>query len=849
MSINNLPKDVLDLFPKWSYQCPNCGKQYNEIVQACVQCGVAYEESKWRVPPAFLKNYEAMSDYAHNVLAPKLTQKQRKRLFEYFTELFSDDFASGNFNLWTSSATDVGSSTLTPSSDTAHDGTYSCKHSIGAFEDDVYILKEVGTQSVLFFRNYVKITNWTGYLSSRYHLIMNVYSEYGNHIASVGIGGTTRFLKLLYRDGSTWYSVDSSTTLDLDTWYCLELEVDQVEEAYRVFLDGEEVSDITQNSTVASWTPDRISVGQQTYGLGTAENTEATIYTDCVVVADTYVGPEEEEEEPPAGAEATFEDNNTSEFTDTLYSSGTVTATDSVAHHGTYSCKCDVNADGNAYAEGYFDIAEQQPVYCRGYFRFNQLPETNRDYTIIAFENTDGPTTVGYIQFINDGGTKKWKMMRTTSGGATYTVSEPSTLEENTWVCVEFAHGETLAKLWIDGTELLSYDDATNQTINRVHVGACSTDIDADDTLEIFIDCIIVANEYIGVETDLKVTNLAVNNVATIGTSVLSTDQNVLSITKPDGSPSITKLSGIHLVHNYPQIPRSNPVIPTYDSVGNGNILFEDTTYAENPEETYPDGQRSSIYLTMVEHPYPNLGKFSPIIATDHGLWVEKDIQTYGALFTSSDPGKGTGGGAIMMGHGFFGDVNFPPCIVLSDANFDELHLFSSAVTQALADLKLRNLTASGAVSGSTVSSSGIVYGTGFNIDAVTPHLHLDVSGVTKGFLLFDGTNVRLASTSGIPLKLSSGNGTITLSGTVSADGISCSSLSSSGGVSGTGFYVGQYKVVGERQDAISVPYPLLTVNSENYEDSTCRTKVNAIIDSLGELRIILAHHGLCHPY
>jgi hypothetical protein len=99
-------------------------------------------------------------------------------------------------------------------------------------------------------------------------------------------------------------------------------------------------------------------------------------------------------------------------------------------------------------------------------------------------------------------------------------------------------------------------------------------------------------------------------------------------------------------------------------------------------------GRYANLYLVMVQDPGDST-VYQPIIATDRGLWVEKDIQAYGALFTSSDPGKGTGGGAVLIGHGFYGNQNFPPCIVLPDSGFNTLHLYSSVVTEALANMKL----------------------------------------------------------------------------------------------------------------------------------------------------------------
>jgi hypothetical protein len=92
----------------------------------------------------------------------------------------------------------------------------------------------------------------------------------------------------------------------------------------------------------------------------------------------------------------------------------------------------------------------------------------------------------------------------------------------------------------------------------------------------------------------------------------------------------------------------------------------------------------------------PN-GNYDPKIATDQGLFAEKDIFTYGALFTESDPAKMTGGtagggGAVLIGHGFYGTSSFPPCIVLPDSGYPTLNIFTSVANQTYGNLALGSL-------------------------------------------------------------------------------------------------------------------------------------------------------------
>jgi hypothetical protein len=94
----------------------------------------------------------------------------------------------------------------------------------------------------------------------------------------------------------------------------------------------------------------------------------------------------------------------------------------------------------------------------------------------------------------------------------------------------------------------------------------------------------------------------------------------------------------------------------------------------------------------MISDPTGN--SYNPFIATDEGFFVEKDFQTYGAVFTQSDPSKGTGGGAVLIGHGFYGSTGFPPCIVLPDEGYNTLHLLTNVNNMTRADLSLGTLDA-----------------------------------------------------------------------------------------------------------------------------------------------------------
>lgn len=109
------------------------------------------------------------------------------------------------------------------------------------------------------------------------------------------------------------------------------------------------------------------------------------------------------------------------------------------------------------------------------------------------------------------------------------------------------------------------------------------------------------------------------------------------------------------------------PVDPTYSTPTYGNIEFHDSGSLN---------QRVNIYLDEVED-MSTPGSYNPMLVIDQGLWVEKDIQTYGMLATNSDPHKGWGGGAIVIGHGLTGSMD-PPKMVLTDAGWSTLYVYYS---------------------------------------------------------------------------------------------------------------------------------------------------------------------------
>ncbi|PVX24525.1 MAG: hypothetical protein CW691_07355 [Candidatus Bathyarchaeum sp.] len=292
-----LPKEVLNLFPMWEYRCPCCGTYIESDKAFCPKCKTAFDEKKWRVAPRFLKSYDAMSYYAHKVLAPKLSSEQRKLLFKYFTELFSDGFESGDFSEWTGTATAI-NGTNNVVDYWAHHGTHSYECDMPSGYDKAYIWRDLSGTSQENIRFYIKITGASFSDGDKFSIVST--HRVGNFkIAEIGIINSTRQLYLTYQDNSFSSPTNtSSTTLELDTEYCIELEViaeDNTHGTWRVYVDGTEIADITVENSLFNYMygyANRVIFGTNNYS-GTPT---ATFLFDCVVVADTYTGPETTEQ-------------------------------------------------------------------------------------------------------------------------------------------------------------------------------------------------------------------------------------------------------------------------------------------------------------------------------------------------------------------------------------------------------------------------------------------------------------------------------------------------------------------------------------------------------------------------
>ena len=286
-----LPKEVLSLFPMWEYRCPCCSTYVESNKSFCPNCKTPFDEKRWRVPPRFLKSHDAMSEYAHKVLAPKLTPKQRELLFQYFTELFSDGFESGDFSAWTSTSAES-PSTIEVQSTIKYSGTYACKIYAAAGWHPASAKITFTEQATVYFRDYLQFdhlpdsnTNWCEllYITCLFVQKVRLYND----------AGTVKWQIVCKDDVAEISNALSSSSPVVDTWYCVEIKGYKgtgADGELRLYVDGVDVCSLTGlNIDNTGFTDARI------YGTVYAGGS-TNVYHDCVVVADAYIGPEAEGE-------------------------------------------------------------------------------------------------------------------------------------------------------------------------------------------------------------------------------------------------------------------------------------------------------------------------------------------------------------------------------------------------------------------------------------------------------------------------------------------------------------------------------------------------------------------------
>jgi hypothetical protein len=284
-----VPYWLLKLLPLFDYICPKCKREVKQKSHKCPYCGENYGVPL-RVPPKVLKDGKALEDYVHKHIFPKVSAWQREYLAKYFTVIFQDGFESGDFSAWTGTYV-ARSGTITVTSNDKHHGTYSARFTgLGREEDAASVYKAITAIADVFTRIYLKVPGEPSLVG--WGATINYYGS--DHLAKVIYDRVNDYWGVRFYDGYSWQNVWGSVAkpLTANTWTCLEFEVYVHSSAgyFKVWINGTLVCNPTNLRTDAKGNITRVYVGE-IYLDGT--ETVATYgYYDCVVVADTYIGPE-----------------------------------------------------------------------------------------------------------------------------------------------------------------------------------------------------------------------------------------------------------------------------------------------------------------------------------------------------------------------------------------------------------------------------------------------------------------------------------------------------------------------------------------------------------------------------
>jgi len=207
--------------------------------------------------------------------------------------IFEDGFESGDFSAWTGTNTTLDYGYATVETTNPHHGTYSAKFEIlaQAAWTSANSYKEYTAQATVFTRIYLYVDAFTPGAGA----VQRAFIRYGGTARIAAEIGLTsgRALQLRYWNDptSSYVQIVSSTVLSLDTWYSVELKtiISATAGECRVWVDGSEITDLTVTGIDNDGAG---NIDTTIVGIVTSYNLAAVEFVDCVVVADTYIGPE-----------------------------------------------------------------------------------------------------------------------------------------------------------------------------------------------------------------------------------------------------------------------------------------------------------------------------------------------------------------------------------------------------------------------------------------------------------------------------------------------------------------------------------------------------------------------------
>jgi hypothetical protein len=194
-----------------------------------------------------------------------------------------------------------------------------------------------------------------------------------------------------------------------------------------------------------------------------------------------------------------FESGNFSAWTGTTTNGGgSIAVSSGQVHHGSYASRSQ-GASTNDAAYARKTITASAITYTRFYVYFADFNlAANKAVYLSSMDN--GSTQYSLeAAIVESGGSVYWALSIRENYAQTWQLSDVSPVEGQ-WYCVEYLRDVTndLEKLWVDGVSVKNVATAISTSTTRATAGLRSQN--GDGANDIYVDCVVVADAYIGPE-------------------------------------------------------------------------------------------------------------------------------------------------------------------------------------------------------------------------------------------------------------------------------------------------------------------------------------------------------------
>ncbi len=229
------------------------------------------------------------------------------------------------------------------------------------------------------------------------------------------------------------------------------------------------------------------------------------------------------------GLNPDFEHGDLTHWTTSTGTNDTVAASNAQAHHGSWSCKANIDANATTLAAAYQVVADNTLLYLRAYVKFTD-PTTTNGNTMMVLALNHGGSVIARLGICPDSNSTRF-VLNYLSSGTSYVSAYwdyGAYIDTDTWFCLELyckvgAASDGEVKGWIDGTERFNVAGLDNDNyanhLDRVYVGIVSAQV---EVMEDYVDCVYADTAYIGLEAVGGVTTKKGSGLPSMMTQMLN---------------------------------------------------------------------------------------------------------------------------------------------------------------------------------------------------------------------------------------------------------------------------------------------------------------------------------------